>query len=387
MARLVRCSGPLSRDRADRLAVRHVRHLSSSDRSVPAVLARTVFAVLSLQGTRDLNPQPSVLETDALPVELVPFAASRIDCSVRAGRPEHVGEPPKGESTGNTEAQSNRTARPRVPGSRTSARPAAANDGAMTATPAQPTRARREPPRLATHRRHRRVRHAQGRREGQGAQGRGPAGRSASAPASPTSRPRRTSSRPRSRPAATRANHRYTPAGGLPELKQAIAEKTRRDSGLRGRARPGPGHQRRQAGHLRGVRDDARPGRRGDRAGAVLDDLPRGHPARRRRAGRRSSPTRPRTTRSPSSSSRPRAPTAPRCCCSSPPPTRPARSTPRRDPGDRPLGRGARPVGAHRRDLRAPGLRRRRDRLDARARAPTSPTAASSSTGSRRPTR
>src|SRR4249919_2981856 len=26
-------------------------------------------------------------------------------------------------------------------------------------------------------------------------------------------------------------NHRYTPAGGLPELKQAIAEKTRRDSG------------------------------------------------------------------------------------------------------------------------------------------------------------
>src|SRR3954447_16422861 len=26
-------------------------------------------------------------------------------------------------------------------------------------------------------------------------------------------------------------NHRYTPAGGLPELKEAIAEKTRRDSG------------------------------------------------------------------------------------------------------------------------------------------------------------
>jgi len=25
------------------------------------------------QGTRDLNPQPSVLETDALPVELVPY--------------------------------------------------------------------------------------------------------------------------------------------------------------------------------------------------------------------------------------------------------------------------------------------------------------------------
>jgi aspartate aminotransferase len=27
-------------------------------------------------------------------------------------------------------------------------------------------------------------------------------------------------------------NHRYTPSGGLPELKQAVAEKTRRDSGL-----------------------------------------------------------------------------------------------------------------------------------------------------------
>src|SRR5215218_2685306 len=30
-----------------------------------------------LQGKRDLNPQPSVLETDALPVELLPFGASR----------------------------------------------------------------------------------------------------------------------------------------------------------------------------------------------------------------------------------------------------------------------------------------------------------------------
>src|SRR5579863_28258 len=27
-------------------------------------------------------------------------------------------------------------------------------------------------------------------------------------------------------------NHRYTPAGGLPELKEAIALKTKRDSGL-----------------------------------------------------------------------------------------------------------------------------------------------------------
>jgi aspartate aminotransferase len=27
-------------------------------------------------------------------------------------------------------------------------------------------------------------------------------------------------------------NHRYTPAGGLPELRQAVADKTRRDTGL-----------------------------------------------------------------------------------------------------------------------------------------------------------
>ncbi|MDP9466849.1 MAG: aminotransferase class I/II-fold pyridoxal phosphate-dependent enzyme, partial [Actinomycetota bacterium] len=31
---------------------------------------------------------------------------------------------------------------------------------------------------------------------------------------------------------AVPANHRYTPAGGLPELKQAIVDKTKRDSGL-----------------------------------------------------------------------------------------------------------------------------------------------------------
>ena len=51
------------------------------------------------------------------------------------------------------------------------------------------------------------------------------------------------------------------------------------------------------------------------------------------------------------------------------------------------LGRGPRAVGAHRRDLRAPRLRRRRDRLDAGAVPRTSPTTAWSSTASPRPTR
>src|SRR5690625_7701963 len=32
-------------------------------------------------------------------------------------------------------------------------------------------------------------------------------------------------------------NHRYSPAGGQPELKKAIAEKTRRDSGYRSEER------------------------------------------------------------------------------------------------------------------------------------------------------
>ena len=63
-------------------------------------------------------------------------------------------------------------------------------------------------------------------------------------------------------------NHRYTPAGGLPELKEAIVAKTQRDSGYEVDAGPGAGHQRRQAGDLRGVRDDPRPGRRGDRCPA-----------------------------------------------------------------------------------------------------------------------
>ena len=81
--------------------------------------------------------------------------------------------------------------------------------------------------------------------------------------------------------------HRYTPAGGLPELKAAIAAKTLRDSGYEVDAVAGPGHQRRQAGHLRGVRRDPRPGRRGHRPGAVLDDLPGVDPARRRCPGGR----------------------------------------------------------------------------------------------------
>ncbi|GAA2827925.1 hypothetical protein GCM10020220_015950 [Nonomuraea rubra] len=54
--------------------------------------------------------------------------------------------------------------------------------------------------------------------------------------------------------------HKYTPAGGLPELKKAIAAKDPARLRLRRRGLAGAGHQRRQAGGVRGVRDAARPG-------------------------------------------------------------------------------------------------------------------------------
>ena len=125
----------------------------------------------------------------------------------------------------------------------------------------------------------------------------------------------------------TRATTATRPAAGLPELRAAVAAKTLRDSGYEVDGRPGAGHQRRQAGRLPGVRDAARPGRRGAAAGAVLDDLPGGDHAGRRRAGRGRRPTRRPATWPPSSSSRRPAPRGPRCCCSARRPTRPARST------------------------------------------------------------
>ena len=79
--------------------------------------------------------------------------------------------------------------------------------------------------------------------------------------------------------------HRYTPAGGLPELKAAVAQKTARDSGLV----VDPGQVLITNGGKQALynafADAARPGRRGAAPGAVLDDLPGVHPAGRRRPG------------------------------------------------------------------------------------------------------
>ena len=183
-------------------------------------------------------------------------------------------------------------------------------------------------------------------------------------------------------------NHRYTPAGGLPELKQAIAEKTLRDSGLRRSSRPrslvtnggkqaiyeafatmlDPGDEvivpapywttYPEAIQLAGGVAVAGAGRR--------DPGLQGHRrAARGRAHRAHQGAALRLAVQPDRRGLHR----------------------RRDPGDRPLGRGPRAVGADRRDLRAPRLRRRRDRLAAGAVPRRSPTTAWSSTASPRPTR
>ena len=174
---------------------------------------------------------------------------------------------------------------------------------------------------------------------------------------------------------------------GLPALKEAIADKTRRDAGYEVDAVPGAGHQRREAGGLRGLRDHPRPGRRGDPARAVLDDLPRGDPARRRRArrgARRRDPGLPGHRRAARSSTH--GPTKALLFCS---PSNPTGAVYSREQVVEigAVGRGQRHLGRHRRDLRAPDLRRGRGRLAAGRRAGAERTTASSSTGSRRPTR
>ena len=221
-----------------------------------------------------------------------------------------------------------------------------------------------------THRRDRRVGHAGRRRQGQGAEGRGRGRHRLRRRRARLPDAGRTSSRPPSPPAATRKNHRYTPAGGLPELREAIAAKTKRDSGFDVRG----GQVLVTNGGKHAVyntfADAARPGRRGARC--------------RRRTGR---PT-PRRSRSPAA-------------CRSWSPTDEATGfrvtveqleaarTPRtkallfvspRNPTGavyppdevEAIGRWAVEhghLGRHRRDLRAPHLRRPRVLVDADARA------------------
>ena len=122
---------------------------------------------------------------------------------------------------------------------------------------------------------------------------------SASVPASPTSRPRPTSWRPPWRPAATPEPQVHAPAGGLPELREAIAVKTQRDSGYEVKAAPGAGHQRRQAGRVQHVRRPARP-----RATRCSCPRPTGRPTPRPSPWPAACPSSCRPTRRPASGSR-----------------------------------------------------------------------------------
>ncbi len=99
--------------------------------------------------------------------------------------------------------------------------------------------------------RSRRVGHAGRRRRGQGPDGRRASTSSASGPVSPTSRLRRTSWRRPWWPCRTRATTTTRRPAGLPELREAIAAKTRRDSGYEVERLPGARDQRRQAGRGR----------------------------------------------------------------------------------------------------------------------------------------
>ena len=251
---------------------------------------------------------------------------------------------------------------PETPGRRVAGHPYDGGHDSRRPHPSPP-----RPPRLRADRRHRRVRHAQGRCEGQGAEGGGPPGHRLRRRRARLPDARTTSSRRPSRPAATRRTTATPPPAGCPSSrrrsrrrrcatagyavepaqvlvtnggKQAIyeafaamldpgdevivpapywttyPEAIQLAGGVAGRGarRRDPGLQ----GHRRAAR--GRPHRQDQGAAVRLAVEPD-----RRRLHRR------------------------------------------RDPRDRPVGRGPRAVGADRRDLRAPGLRRRRDRLAARA--------------------
>ena len=242
------------------------------------------------QGRRDSNPQPPVLETGALPIELLPFGG-RTDPTVAATDAGHasagVRRPPDrrvyGVGPPQVEPRAHRDAPVAVDTSPCcGARMSAMTDPAFTGLASAPRPARvsarigaiaesatlavdakakalkaRRPPGDRLRRRRARLPdprlHRRGRRRG------------LPRPAQPPLHPRRRAARA---------------AGGDRREDRARLRATR------SRPPAGAGHQRRQAGRLRGVRHAARPGRRGAAAGAVLDHLPRVDPARRRRAGR-----------------------------------------------------------------------------------------------------
>ena len=182
--------------------------------------------------------------------------------------------------------------------------------------------------------------------------------------------------------------HRYTPAGGLPALKEAIVAKTARDSGLAGRP---PANVLVTNGGKQAVYEAF--ATMLDPGDEVLLPAPfwTTYPEAIRLAGGVPVPV---VADEQSgylvSAAQLEAARTPRTkvllFCS------PSNPTGAVYPAEQveEIGRwalDAGPLGAHRRDLRAPHLRRRHRAVDAGASCPSWPTAASSSTASPRPTR
>ena len=162
-------------------------------------------------------------------------------------------------------------------------------------------------------------------------------------------------------------NHRYTPAGGLPELKQAIVAKTLRDSGLEVE----PAQVLVTNGGKQAIYDAF--AAMLDPGDEVIVPAPywTTYPEAIRLAGGvpvevLADETQDyKVTVDQLEAARTPADQGAAVRLAVQPDRR--RLHRRRDPRDRPLGRGPRAVGADRRDLRAPRLRRRRDRVDAGA--------------------
>ena len=133
----------------------------------------------------------------------------------------------------------------------------------------------------------RRIRHPRRRCEGQGPEGGRPSGyriRCRRARLPDAAGHRRGRHRGRPRPEEPPLHPRGRPARAARSDRGEDGPRL----GIRRQGERGARHQRRQAGRLPGVRDAARPRRRGAAAGAVLDHLSRSDRARRRRhcAGR-----------------------------------------------------------------------------------------------------
>ncbi len=206
--------------------------------------------------------------------------------------------------------------------------------------------------------RDRRIRHPGRRRQGQGAEGRWPAGHRVRGGRARLPHPRlHRRGRPAGvrRPAVPQVHARgraaRAPRGGRGQDRAGLR--------LPGQRGPGADHQRRQAGRVRGVRHAAGPGGRGAHAHPVLDHLPGVHRAGRRgaraRDDRRADRLPGQRGRPGSGPHRPDQGAAVRVALQ---PDR--RGVPAGAGGrDRPVGRRARHLGRHRRDLRAPRVRRR----------------------------